>query len=113
MANKRGEYGLKTINGKPVKNWLTMPNGQKVVLGKGEITDYGRPNLGTDGSGTGEYGFLYEYLTNKKQEIKKEQKRFLEENEKKESTYSCPECGNEIKKSDSRCTKCKVALDWT
>lgn len=114
---KVGKYGLRRINGRDVKYWITLPNGKhvqlgpnkstNVVLGKGELKDYNFPNKGTSGSGSGEYGFLNEYLNSAKFEKEKEK------NKTEMYSYKCPDCGNEIKKSDKRCSKCKVIIDWT
>jgi predicted RNA-binding Zn-ribbon protein involved in translation (DUF1610 family) len=119
---KQGRYGLRRINGKDVENWITLPNGKHVVLGKGEITDYNFPythkNKYTNDEGMtfnpGEYEMinLYEYLNSAKRQKQKEELAKENEDENEMYSYSCPDCGNKIKKSDKRCSNCKVIIDW-
>lgn len=124
---KVGKYGIRRINGRDVKNWITLPNGKHVqlgpnkstniVLGQGELKDYSFPYThkkkytndegSTFNPGEDEQIILYDYLNSAKTQKRKE-------NENNEMySYKCPDCGNEIKKSDKRCSKCKVIIDWT
>lgn len=123
---KVGRYGLRKINGKEAKYWITLPNGKhakigpnkstNLVLGKGKITDYSFPYTHkkkytndegiTFNPGEDEQIVLYDYVNSAKSIKQKENKNEL-------YSYKCPECGNEIKKSDKRCSKCKVIIDWT
>ncbi len=118
---KQGRSGLRRINGKDVKNWITLPNGKHVVLGKGELTDYAfpythkKPYTDSDNlkfkAGDDEMIYLYEYLNSAK--LQKQKEAQAKENEEDEKySYSCPDCGNKIKKSDKRCSNCKVIIDW-
>ncbi len=107
-----------------------------VVLGQGRLMDYSFPythkktHTNEDGRtynpGEDEMIILYDYLNNAKiMKAKKLEKlnyaKMIKEKELEKqrllgnttTTYSCPACGNAIKKTDTRCSKCKVLMDWT
>ena len=84
--------------------WVTMPNGEKKLFKNNN--QYKNKKMNKDNSyhlTKNETEKLYSPLTPDFHSHAYETEKY---------SYSCPSCGNKIKKSDHRCSKCNVMIDW-
>ena len=85
--------------------WVTLPNGEKKLFKNNN--QYKDKKMNKDNSyhlSKKETQKLYSPLTPDFHSHEYETEKY---------SYSCPSCKNKIKKSDHRCSNCKVMIDWT